>query len=121
MEDLSKKITELLGNPETMQQIQGLAGMLGQSEKNTETTAPKPEEQTENPMDMLNPEMLSTMMKIAPMLQSAKADNDSVRLLRALKPFMHEERSKKIDSAIRLLGLLKALPMLKNSGIHFFS
>ncbi len=111
MEDLSRKINELLSDPGMMEQIKGLAGMLGEKPPAAE---PKPE------VPSLDPSMLGTVMKIAPLLQSAGGDDDSTRLLRALKPFLKEERAKRVDGAIRMLGLMKMLPLLKESGISLF-
>lgn len=124
MEDLSRKINELLGDPEMMEQIKGLAGLLGQTgEKSSPSPSPKPEV-THNALSPLgsiaDPNMLGTIMKIAPLLQSAGGEDDSTRLLRALKPFLKEERSKRVDGAIRMLGFMKMLPLLKNAGIDLF-
>ena len=77
-----------------MEQIKGLAGLLGQSDTNEQRAQPDPIK--ENSIgDSLNTEMIGTVMKLAPLLQSARSDDDSIRLLRALKPFMHDERAKK--------------------------
>ncbi len=119
MEDLSQKITEILGNPETMEQIKGLAGLLGQSDSNEQKQQASPITDTLG-TDSMNTEMLGAVMKLAPLLQSVRSDDDSTRLLRALKPFLQEERAKKVDGAIRLLGLLRMLPLLKSSGIELF-
>ena len=111
MEDISRKINEILSDPEMMEQIKGLAGMFGQG---SESSQPKKAEQQNNSLASLNmpdPNMLGTMMKIAPLLQSMGGDDDSIRLLKALKPFLKEERSKRIDGAIKMLGFMKTLPI----------
>ena len=117
MEDLSRKINELLGDPQMMEQIKGLAGLLGQSQEQ-----PKPEPQNNiSPLgSAVDPNMLGTLMKIAPLLQSAGGEDDSTRLLKALKPFLKGDRADRIDSAIRMMGFMKMLPLLKNSGINLF-
>lgn len=121
MEDLSRKIGELLSDPSTLEQIKGLTGLLGQSDfnnqKTVDTSCPVPS-QPKN--DFMNPELLGTVMKIAPLLQSINKDDDSTRLLRALKPFMSEEKCKKIDEAIKMLGLFKMLPLMKSVGVSLF-
>ena len=122
MEDLSRKITELLSNPETMEQIKGLTGLLGQSDfsaKNQNNT-PKPLPPSNPTNDFINPEMLGTVMKFAPLLRSVNQEDDSTRLLKALKPFLRDERQKKVDEAIKLLGLMKMLPLLKDAGFKLF-
>lgn len=126
MEDLSRKISELLGDPQTMEQIRGLAGMLGQSAPSSEAAPPPAEKSTavsDTPPVSGIPDanMLGMVMKLAPLFQSFRDEDESTRLLRALKPFMHEERAKRIDGAIRLLHIMKILPLLKGSGIDLFS
>ena len=120
MEDISRKINEILSDPEMMEQIKGLAGMFGQG---SESSQPKKAEQQNNSLASLNmpdPNMLGTMMKIAPLIQSAGGEDDSTKLLRALKPFLKGERAERIDGAIRMMGFIKMLPLLKNSGINLF-
>ena len=41
------------------------------------------------------------------------ADDRSVNLLRAIKPYMRESRAGKIDSAIRIMQMLKVIGQLK--------
>lgn len=122
MEDISRKISELLSNPETMEQIRGLTGLLGQTgERNSSVQNSKTENTTMSSMgNIMNPDMLNTVMKVAPLLQSAGNEDDSTRLLRALKPFLSEERGRRVDGAIRLLGFMRIIPLLKNSGMEFF-
>lgn len=116
MEDISRKISELLSDPEALEQIKGLTGMLSQG--NTVQNQPETEEQPA--VNMPDSSMLGAVMKLAPLMQSVNREDDSTRLLKALKPFLHNERSKRVDSAIRLLGIMKMLPLLKNSGIDLF-
>ena len=51
-------------------------------------------------------------------MKSMDREDDSTRLLRALRPFLHEERSRRLDGAIRLLGIMKVLPLLKGAGLE---
>ena len=60
-------------------------------------------------------------LALAPLLHSFREEDESTRLLQALKPFMHEERAKRIDGAIRLLHMMKLLPLLKGTGLDLFS
>lgn len=115
MEDMSRKINEILSDPQMMEQIKGLAGILGQSQEQ-----PKPEPQNNIMQSMPDPNMIGTVMKLAPFLQSAGGEDDSTRLLKALKPFLKGDRADRIDGAIRMMGFMKMLPLLKNSGINLF-
>ena len=44
---------------------------------------------------------------------SFNEENDSTRLLNALRPFLSEKRRVRIDGSIRLLSLMRILPLLK--------
>ena len=119
MDDLSNQIGNLLSDPSVLDTLRSLIG----SSDSSPAAAPVQEREASPPFGMLNmpnPEMLGMVMKLAPLLRSVNREDDSTRLLLALKPFMHEERSRRIDGAIRLLGILKILPVLKNSGIGLF-
>ena len=127
MEDISRRISELLSDPQTLEQIKGLAGMLGQgaggaaqpsaeSVPSAEASYRKPQQ----PDSMPDPDMLGMVMKLAPLFKSMDRDDDSTRLLRALRPFLHEERSRRLDGAIRLLGIMRMLPLLKGAGLELF-
>ncbi len=134
MEDISQKLSQILSDPKMMEQLKSLGGLLGQqgpteepkaqyrSSQNSVQSSSGPETQTAsgNASFMPDPDMLGMVMKLAPLLRSANREDDSTRLLLALKPFMHEERSRRIDGAIRLLGILRILPALKSSGIGLF-
>ncbi|MBQ4100110.1 MAG: hypothetical protein IJC83_01040, partial [Oscillospiraceae bacterium] len=61
----------------------------------------------------INPEMI---MKITGALSSLKTDDKDVALLRAIKPFISDERKHKVDEAVKILKLLSLLPLLKDSG-----
>lgn len=45
------------------------------------------------------------------------ADDEKTALIRALKPMLSVERQKKADEAIKLMGLIRLLPTLRDSGI----
>ena len=65
----------------------------------------------------VSPEMLNTVMKIAPLLGSINQEDDNTRLLHALRPLLKSERQKKLDEAIKIMRMLKFLPLLKEQGI----
>lgn len=111
MDDLTGKLAEMLNNPETMEQLKGFAGMLGQSAS-----------QKEEPEDIPNtssipPDTMNTVMKLLPLLSSMNQEDKSTRLLQALRPFLGKERKKKLDEANKLLQMIRLLPLLKSSGI----
>lgn len=51
------------------------------------------------------------------MLSAARQEDDRIRLLKALRPLLGEERQKKLDESIRILQLMRMLPMLRETGL----
>ena len=108
-EDLSAKISKLLSDPESMKEISELASMLGEKEPGIHKEEPKPDISS-----MLGAENMGALMKIAPMLGSLSKEDDTTRLLKAIRPFLSEERKKKLDEAEKMLKMMKLLPLLKD-------
>lgn len=111
MNDLTSQLTQILSNPEMMEQIKGLSGLLGQS-------APEPpQEQKFLQNNPLGGDGMQLAMKLLPILTSIKQEDDTTRLLRAVKPFLSTERQDKIEGAIKILQIMKILPLIKTQGI----
>lgn len=150
MDDLASRLGELLGNPESLEKIKALAGMLGTGEtahapvkEVPVQSAPKPADSAFGPESMEklkalagmlgggaqsspvsaqngpepDADMMRTVMKLAPMLSRARQEDDSTRLLRALRPFLGEARRKKLDEAIKLMQLVRMVPFLRGGGL----
>ena len=150
MDDLASKLGELLGNPESLERIKALAGMLGGGEtaqlpaqETPAQSAPKSAEPSFGPecMEKLralagmlggaapgappsaqgagepDADTMRTVMRMAPMLSRARQEDDSTRLLRALRPFLGEARRKKLDEAIKLMQLVRMVPFLRGGGL----
>ena len=109
MDDLASKLNEILGNPESMEKIQNLAGMLGQSGGglgnllgNLGNPAPPAVSALPpapaNTVPGVDGELLQTVMKIA-------------------RPMLGQERQRKLDEAEKMLQMLRILPLLKGTGI----
>ncbi len=105
MSEMQDAINQILSNPETMKQVQSLGEQLGLSKP-----APKPEPKNE---------MLGAMQSLAPLMGSFSADDDVSRLFQALKPFLGEEKQRKLEQAQRLMKLIKVIPLIKDSGLLF--
>ena len=60
---------------------------------------------------------VNTIAKVSQILQGLNTRDSNVELLLALKPHFGEKRQKKVDDAIRILQLVKMLPLLKETGI----
>ncbi len=119
MSDLSSQITSILNNPDMMRQISEIGGMLTQQN----TPPPQPHEtppllpnQTQS-SDLLGADGLQAVMKIMPILNRLRQDDDTTKLLRAIKPFLSEERQKKLEEAIKIIRIINILPLMKNQGL----
>lgn len=124
--DLGSMISQLLADPQRMQQLGQMAASLGlgapaQSSSNEAApcgglpdlsallgAAPK-----ETP-PALDP---SVLLKIQSAMQSLSQPSPSVELLRALRPLLSQKRAKKVDDAVRIMQLIQLLPTLKESGL----
>lgn len=65
----------------------------------------------------LDGDTIQTIMKLAPLLATFREEDKNTRLLHALRPHLGEERQKKLDEAVRILSLLRIVPLLKGQGI----
>lgn len=114
MEDITSKITEILNNPDIMDRIKDLANGIKPQEKKEELE----EKNSEIPENQeLSPDILSAVMKIAPLLSSIENDDKYANFLKSLRPLLSESRQKKLDESSKLIKIFKILPILKNSGI----
>lgn len=59
-------------------------------------------------------DLFSAVTKLAPLLSAPKED-ETTRLLSALRPFLSQERARKLDEAERMLSLTRVLSILKES------
>ncbi len=123
MEDLTEKITDMLSDPETMNTLKSISGLLGSSnnEKNYDTDEknenPEQADKEENSGFSFSPEMMQIVLKVIPILSSIKKDDKYTKFLEALRPLLSEEKRKKLDSSSQILKIVRILPLLKNQGI----
>lgn len=114
MDDLSQKIGEILSDPSMMEQIKSLGSMLGMDHQKPPSPPVQQSIQPQtNPLMNISPDMMNMVMKFAPIFSSMNEENDSTRLLSALRPFLSEKRRARIDGSIRILSFMKMIPMLK--------
>ncbi len=126
MDDLTSKISQILGSPEGMAQLRSVAaalGLGGDSDSEEEVKAAKQEESSFSSQDtgglgdLLSNLDIGMLMKAQQAFSSMGKNDKNTELLRALKPHFHEERSKRVDEAIRIMQLIQLLPFLKESGL----
>lgn len=122
-DNITEKISQFLNDPQSMEQLKNLTSLLGNnSAEPPKPSAPPTAPTTPNPLGALgnmdvSPELLNTVMKIAPILSSVNKEDDSTTLLNALRPFLSEKRRSKLDESAKILSLLRILPLLRGSGL----
>ena len=107
MDDLASKLTELISSSGNLESLKGLTGLFDKK--------PPLDEQAPNPDH--NPQqtdMMQKAMKIIPLLSSTSKDDDSTKFLLALKPLLSESRRKRIDESIKMLHMIRLIPLLKS-------
>ena len=109
MDDLSKKLSEILNDPESMNRVREMAESI-LSEKQ------EPEPPKNDLSALADIGEISQIMGLVSRLQSQN-DDPRAALLSALKPHLSEAKREKVDTAIKILRLLDLLPLIKESGI----
>ena len=108
MEDLSEKLAGLLSSPEGMQKIQSAMAALGGALPQEETPPPPPSGESGPDLAMLG--------KILPLLSNLNQENEDTRLLSALRPYLHGQRAQRLEESMRLMQLMRLLPLLTEGG-----
>ena len=115
MDDLTEKISGILNDPESMKRVREMAENL--------FAPPKEEVQQKNDLSSLlggeglpDPKQLEMLLGIFSKFKNDSEDNTS-RLLLALKPHLNGDRRQRVDTAIKILKLLELLPLIRESGL----
>ena len=109
MDDLSEKLSGILNDPDAMRDIAALASQLG-----VDAPGVHKEEEKRSEPHMSSNDTAAQLMALAPMLGSLKQEDDTTRLLDAMRPFLSEERQQKLDKAKRLIKVMKLMPLIKD-------
>ncbi len=123
MDDLSSKINDILSDPQALQQIKGLGEKLGLNNAsnkvlhNAESKNDDVSNLLSNIPSLGSNDTLSMISRLAPLMSSINKEDDTTRLLFALRPFLSQERQKKLDEASKLIRMMKLLPLVKDFGI----
>ncbi len=129
MDDLNKKISDLLGSPDGMARIQsmmealGIGGDGGESAPVSDSPIPAPAPETASPPPAAPAASggrmpdLSALLKLAPLMGNLNKDDENTALLKALRPYLHGDREKRLDDAIQILRIMKVLPLIQEKGL----
>ena len=114
MDDLNAKLSSILSDPEAMKEIAALASSLGADAPGVHKEPP--------PVSVPAPQddsaaALSMMSGLMPLLGKMRQDDDTTRLLEAIRPFLSEERREKLDKAKKLIAVMRLMPMLRELNI----
>ncbi len=112
----------LLSDPESMQNLAELAAMIGQSTENASTDTAAKDAPPQMPVTAdgetddfaFDPTKLLLLGEILSVMQQK---DESTAFLYALKPYLSEERCKRVDRAVKLLRLYTAYLTLKEKGM----
>jgi LPS O-antigen subunit length determinant protein (WzzB/FepE family) len=107
MDDLSAKLSEILGDEDSMRRVQELASQLLSKEP---TLGEKETNENNDGVDMGR--LLSLVSKF-----KNKGEDDRTRLLLALKPHLSSERAKRVDTAVKLLKIIDLLPLIRETDL----
>lgn len=113
MSELQDTLRQIMSNPEAMRQVQSLGEQLGLNAASLPSAPPAP---VPAPPDKTGGDMLSAFSKLAPLMRAPQND-ETAALLNALRPFLSEEKQERLRHAQRLIGLMRVIPLLKDSGL----
>lgn len=113
LDQLNSLLAPILNDPEAMSGIAQAAAQLGLGGLTDVIPEPPAPAQTEKKQ---SGDILTTVSRLAPLLSSV-GDDDTSRLLSALRPFLHGERAKRLDDAEQMLRLLRTVSTLREQGL----
>jgi len=109
MGEMEEKLSEILNNPQMMQNIMSMAQSLGQH-----TTVPE-KESKENSIGLPDIDF-SMLQKIGSIAGQSGIDTQQKELLHALTPFLNSQRIAKLEKAMRAAKIAKLASTFLNSG-----
>lgn len=115
MSEIQDQINRILSNPDALKQVQSLGEQLGLTK-----SAPQPSQSPPPANNVLgNEDMLKAFTSLAPIMQNFNKDDETTRLLEALRPFLSEEKRQKLDRAEKMVKFIRLIPLLKDNGLFF--
>ena len=113
MDDMEEKLTAILNNPQIMQQIMSLAAGMGSQEP---STAPESSSEGFPNID------LGLLQKLSSLAGQTGIDPHQQTLLHALTPYLHDDRIRRLERAMRAAKTARlATDLLGSSGLSFLT
>lgn len=124
-------LSEALSDPQTMQQVNSLLSSLSGDSGKTSDAGALPLNDTQDtvlPQSAVSPPSvqperetggvgMDKLVKLFGIMQQGGSDDGSVGLILALKPLLKPETRPKADRVIKLMRLMSAYPLIKDSGV----
>lgn len=124
-------LSEALSDPQTMQQVNSLLSSLSGDSGNSAGAGALPLNNSPKEIAAQAPAALSSgqperqqsgagmdkLVKLFGIMQQSGSDDGSVGLIMALKPLLKPETRPKADRVIKLMRLMSAYPLIKDSGV----
>lgn len=110
-----EKIQEMMGTDDGQSKLNNIINaFVGSDEDNAEQNS---QEQGSSFPDM---DQMDMMIKLGNVMSAMKTTGNSknAALLYALKPYLRESRQEKTDSAVKIMGMVKAFALLKDSDLN---
>lgn len=109
MDDMEAKMGAILGNPEAMQKIMSLAQSLNLADKDDGEKAHPESEPTESKQQNSGFQNLdlSIIQKLSGAIGNGKIDKNEQTLLIALRPYLSQNRLKKLERAMQAAKMAK--------------
>lgn len=110
-------LKNMLGSEEGQQQIQGIVSMLGgESSGNAQNEDSENSESSENKPSNFSADDAEMMIKLQKVMSAAKSAENGreAAFLRALAPLLRPERRDKLNNAVKILGMSRAIKIFKD-------
>ena len=118
MDDVMDKVSGLLSDEESVQQLSELAKMfMSEAGESSEASADEPASAEESSSDSGGMPDIETILKLTSLAGAFTQSDKNADLLLALKPHLGEEKQKRVDRAVKLLKLIAVWNMAKESGL----
>ena len=119
MSEFEDRINSILGNPEEMEKIMNLASQfMGGADKNEEIAAERRGGGAQSPSSGAGPGGLDALgalggldmemfSKMSRLMSQVKGGSEKTELLRAMGPYLKQERREKLEKAVRFARIAK--------------
>ncbi len=120
MDDVMDKVSGLLSDEESVQQLSELAKMfMSEVGDGSDSAADEPASDGDDggSSDSSGMPDIETILKLTSLAGAFTQNDKNADLLLALKPHLGEEKQKRVDKAVKLLKLIAVWNMAKESGL----